>query len=359
MLFSAVIIARNEEKTLPRLLKSLAGVDEIVVVDTGSTDKTVEVAKEYGAKVEEVGDRFVITADITTAWTSWGLLKDGDKAFDFASARNYAASLAKNDMIFMPDADEVVEWNLENIPEADRLEYNFYYAMDDEGKPTIQFIHSKFYNRLKYKWVRITHEVLEGVGETKFTDQILLKHFQNKETNRSQYLPGLALDYCLNPYNDRNTHYLARELMYNKQYEKAIKFFARHLEHQGWLVEQGQSCIYTGDCYKSLGKENEAKEWYYKALGYELRREPLIALGQLHFDKKEWREAKAYYELALRVERTNYYGNIEDNYTHLPHGQLSVCLYWLGEKEKSLEHLKKALEYAPNNETYLNNLKFY
>jgi glycosyltransferase involved in cell wall biosynthesis len=359
MIFSTVLIARNEEKTLPRLLESVKGCDEIIVVDTGSTDSTVEVAKKYGATVVEVGNKFVIEIDNETAWTSWGLLEGGMKAFNFAEARNYAASLARNDMIFMPDCDEVVEWDLANLPEADRLEYNFYYAMDKEGKPIIQFIHSKFYNRKKYKWVRVVHEVLEGQGETKFTDKILLKHYQNKETNRSQYLTGLLIDHHINPYNDRNTHYLARELMYNKQYEKAIKFFQKHLDNNGWLVEQGQSCIYTGDCYKALGKETEAKEWYRKALGYELRREPLIALGHLHFDKKEWREAKAYYELALLVGRTNYYGNIEDNYTHLPHGQLSVCLYWLGEKEKSLEHLKKALEYAPNNETYLNNLKFY
>ena len=49
---SACLIARDEEKNLPRCLASLAGaVDEIVLVDTGSTDRTCEIALDYGARV--------------------------------------------------------------------------------------------------------------------------------------------------------------------------------------------------------------------------------------------------------------------------------------------------------------------
>lgn len=59
MEFSVAIITKNEENTLPRLLKSLEGVKDIVVVDTGSTDKTVSIAKEHGCKVKEVGEKFI------------------------------------------------------------------------------------------------------------------------------------------------------------------------------------------------------------------------------------------------------------------------------------------------------------
>lgn len=55
MKVSACIIAKNEEENLPRLLKSLAGkFDDIVLVDTGSTDKTKEIAREYGCRVYEI-----------------------------------------------------------------------------------------------------------------------------------------------------------------------------------------------------------------------------------------------------------------------------------------------------------------
>ncbi len=80
---SACLITFNEEDNLPRALKSLAGiVDEIVVVDCGSRDRTVEIAREFGAKV------------ITIAWTN------------FAEQKNAAAAAASNDWILSLDADE-------------------------------------------------------------------------------------------------------------------------------------------------------------------------------------------------------------------------------------------------------------
>jgi glycosyltransferase involved in cell wall biosynthesis len=79
---SACIIAKNEENNLPRLLKSIKGkFDEIVLVDTGSTDKTVEIAKSYGAKV---------------FYREWN---------GFADARQYAAEKATGEWIWFFDAD--------------------------------------------------------------------------------------------------------------------------------------------------------------------------------------------------------------------------------------------------------------
>ncbi len=81
------VIARDEETNLPHCLESVRGVfDEIVVVDTGSVDRTREVARAYGAKVFEF------------AWVD-----------DFAAARNAALDHATGDYAFWLDADDVVE----------------------------------------------------------------------------------------------------------------------------------------------------------------------------------------------------------------------------------------------------------
>jgi glycosyltransferase involved in cell wall biosynthesis len=82
-LLTVCIIAQNEEKNLPRVLQSVQGVaDEVVLVDGGSTDRTREAAREFGAKVYE-------------------------RAFtNHADQKNYAASLSSNDWIFLLDADE-------------------------------------------------------------------------------------------------------------------------------------------------------------------------------------------------------------------------------------------------------------
>jgi glycosyltransferase involved in cell wall biosynthesis/tetratricopeptide (TPR) repeat protein len=91
---SLTLITRDEEKNLPRCLESVRGIfDEIVVVDTGSVDRTREIAREYGARVFDF------------LWVD-----------DFAAARNAALARARGDYAFWLDADDVIE-----PPEREKL----------------------------------------------------------------------------------------------------------------------------------------------------------------------------------------------------------------------------------------------
>ena len=82
---SLCMIVKNEQDTLPRCLDSVQGlIDEIVIVDTGSTDRTVEIAKTYTDRVE------------TFPWCD-----------DFAAARNFSFSLARKEYCLWLDADDV------------------------------------------------------------------------------------------------------------------------------------------------------------------------------------------------------------------------------------------------------------
>jgi glycosyltransferase involved in cell wall biosynthesis len=84
---SLTMIVRNEENHLPRCLESVRGLfDEIAIVDTGSTDRTIEIARSFGARVFEF------------TWID-----------DFGAARNESLVRAKGDYAFWLDADEVVE----------------------------------------------------------------------------------------------------------------------------------------------------------------------------------------------------------------------------------------------------------
>ncbi len=222
MNFSVCLIAKNEGKTLPRLLSSLEGFKErggkVLVLDTGSTDNTVQVAEDWGCEVHAVGEKFIVEISeqeakaINEMFVVDGepaLVKSGDRLFDYSSARNYIAGFSPTDMIATPDCDEIfTTFNLDAIEAqindgADQLEYNFVFSHDEFGNEAIKFRHCKFYNHKKLKWVGIIHEVLQGRATPRFLDEsvIKLEHYQNHETDRSGYLRGLALDCYRDPSN--------------------------------------------------------------------------------------------------------------------------------------------------------------
>ena len=385
-LFSIVLIARNEEAVLARGLDALkpfmeAG-GEIVLVDTGSTDKTAAIARSYGCVVEEVGDRFVHTVDASTAASvnmsyvavlEEPVLKEGDKLFNFSAARNYAASLASNEVISFMDADEVFTvLDIEKINQCirdgfDAFTYQFIFSHDQFGNPGISFTQSKMYNRTKKHWVNWVHEVLadiEGEPSSKMAhlpeNIFLLEHFQNQETNRSGYLRGLAYDCFLNPGNDRNCHYFARELFYTGRYRSAIVEFERHIAMDKWPAERGQSFIFMGECYKRLGNEQKAVECYQQAYNVEPgRREPFWALIKHYFALNDHRRVVAYGEAALTIPYSGFYADDKAVYTHLVHEHLYISYWYLGDFAKSREHFYKAWDAVPLHHKYLHDLRFY
>jgi glycosyltransferase involved in cell wall biosynthesis len=89
MKISATIIARDEERNIARAIESLRCCDEIVVVDSGSCDRTVEIAHKLGARVIETGWR------------------------GYAAQKNYAADQATHDWVLSIDADEALSEALE------------------------------------------------------------------------------------------------------------------------------------------------------------------------------------------------------------------------------------------------------
>lgn len=381
MNFSICLITRNESKTLPRLLESLTDYrnrgGEICIVDTGSSDNTAQIARDAGCIVEEVGDRYrhTITKELADKINERFIVdgeepvvREGETYFDFASARNHVASLAKNDMISFADADECfTSLNIDVIDNYikkgyTQFEYNFVFAHDQYGNEAVKFVQSKFYDRRIIKWVGIIHEMLSGPATHIFLDESILKleHWQNEETNRSGYLRGLAVDCFNNPENDRNSHYFAREMYWCGRPKSAIKEFERHIAMNRWHAEKAQSMIFIGDTYGQLGNVEKQIEMYSKAyLTDSGRREALLNLARVYQHLNNYQGASAYAKAALEIPWNSYYANNMSHYTSDPHEILYWAKGWLGDIEGAQYHILEALRYQPENPIYLRDTQYY
>lgn len=146
---SVCMIVKNEEAVLERCLNSLKSIaDEIIIVDTGSSDRTKEIAKSYTAKIYDY------------KWKN-----------DFAHARNFSFSKATMDYIYTADADEVIDpVNLERflklkramLPEVEivqmkytnQLQFGTTYNYETEYRPKL------FKRQREFVWINPIHETI-------------------------------------------------------------------------------------------------------------------------------------------------------------------------------------------------------
>lgn len=144
---SACMIVKNEEELLPQCLDSIRDwVDEIIVVDTGSSDNTVEIARSYGARI------------FHQPWEG-----------DFSKHRNYSIEQATGDWIFIIDADEcVVREDVAQLRQVlDQPDYKIVsinvYNVGGKNLETVTFLPSvRFFKReLELRYEGIVHNLLE------------------------------------------------------------------------------------------------------------------------------------------------------------------------------------------------------
>ena len=415
--FSIVLICRNEAKMIPRMYASLkefvARGGDVNIVDTGSTDGSPEVARSLGIRVKEVGEiyRHTITPELAqqinerfTVGSEYPVVQPGETYFDFSGARNAASAMADCDHVCTMDCDEmmtnlnidVIDQLIESDPALAHFEYNFIFNHDQFGNPVVKFIQSKFYNRKRMEWRGIIHElVTPTVGGNRYylaESDFLLEHFQNPETNRSQYLRGLAVDCFNNPNSDRNSHYFAREMWYTGRPFSAAQEFKRHVDMNRWPAERAESLLFMADIAGAMGGEDfppkgtevvqtvnydslvpdlspdmtpaELKtlqiHFCHLALQVEpLRREPLIKLAQIYGRRQQWQMSMYYAVASLELPWYPFYGANEAFYKNEPHELIYRAAGWLGDIPRAQKHLLKCLEYNSKHPDYLRDTQYY
>ncbi len=346
---SLCMIVKNEEKVIERCLNSISDIiDEIIIVDTGSTDETKNIASQYTDKIYDF------------EWVN-----------DFAKARNYSFSKATKEYILWLDADDVVKEEdkkklielkngMDGTVDVYTMLYN--YSQDENGNPLIIQRRERIVKRKNnYKWQSPIHEVIVPTGNIVDTD-IMITHEKHeiKDVNRNLKIFEEMIEKHMQ-FDDRQEYCYAKELYFLQHIPKAINEYNKFIDKYIDEYDERRDLLYSAlielsDCYKRLG--NESKEWETLMLILKNQipeKDCLNRIADIFFRKNKWKEAIFWYKKALELEYTaesiydNYYSNI----------CVGVCYYWLGDIQRAYEYNEKAGKINKNDETYLKNKAIY
>jgi GT2 family glycosyltransferase len=347
---SLCMIVKNEEDTLDRCLSSVRElVDEVIIVDTGSTDKTKHIAVKYADRIADF------------KWVN-----------DFSKARNYAFSLATREYILWLDADDIVlpadahkftqmVSDLTSNTDAVSMHYNL--AFDEAGKVTTSLRRNRLVKRERgFRWIGAVHEYLEVYGTIVHSD-ICITHdriHNNSTRNVNIYEARLAAG---ESFSARDKFYFANELADNGLLERALEMYDLFLQcPDGWVEDQISACARSADCFMELGKLDEARSRVMQSFSYSLpRAEQCCRLGYYFMKEENYDEAIIWYKAALGVPKPAE-PNAKLNHpcwTWLPHLQLCVCYDRLGEYDVACSHNEEAGLYIPNDSRIVANRRYF
>lgn len=347
---SLCMIVKNEQDIISRCLDCIKPiVDEIIIVDTGSTDRTKEIASSYTSRIFDF------------EWID-----------DFSAARNFAFSKATKDYILWLDADDVLLEEDQNKllhlkksldPSIDSVTMLYHLDVDHSGTPSLSYRRNRLVKRERnFRWHGAVHEYLEVSGHILNSDITVIHNSVHHDSDRNLRIYESRLD-KEEEFSPRDLYYYANELSDHRQYEKAIEYYLKFLHTgQGWVEDNINACGKLADMYHHLGDEAKERQYAFKSFEYDTpRAEFCCRIGFQFIKDQDFRKAAFWYKMATELEKPkDSWGFINEAcWTWLPHIQLSICYYHMGNLEKAYLHNEKARSYNPQHENILSNKRFY
>ncbi len=339
-------ITKNEEKFIARYCEAAQDADEVVIVDTGSTDATVNIAEKCGATVHRIS---------IFPWR-----------FDTARSASLALLRSDIDICIAADADEVLEpgWReeIERVwtDGTTRLWYLYDWGCG------VRFMMDKIHARHGYVWKHPCHELLVRDGRSlekiAFTEKLIIRHLPDPGKTRGHYLELLKLGVKEDPNCPRSTFYYARELTFWRRHSEAIDELKRYLTLPTaiWDTERASAMRLLGYAYEALNESNKAVDWFIKATEEAPeRREAWFALAEAYYRRSAWDECFA---AALRClstpVSTDWLTDIRANGA-LPYDYAATSAWWTGKNREAVEYGTKAVNLEPENQRLAQNLEWY
>jgi tetratricopeptide (TPR) repeat protein len=344
------MIVKNEEVLLPQCLRSVEGfVDEIIVVDTGSTDKTVEIAESFGAKVYH------------HAWEG-----------DFSKARNYSLDYATSEWILVLDADEELE--RKDIPVIKQAlipkQYDVIFCaiLNENNEGWAKHYSQRFFRKGKAHYEGIVHNQVIYKSQHVMTE-IRVYHYGynlSEEKMIAKYKRTEAL--LLEQLEKDSTHpytYLnyVRTLRAQRRYSDAVTQGKKALDICGKRLDEIfiQMIAYdTTYCMMMLKDYQEAEKMAKRILmKHPHNMDFLFTMGSIFIFQKRLEEAIAVYHQFLKAYEKAHQDTkgtrlIIDTYSfdHRVLGNIAECNLELGRLDEAEKAARKAIDTAPSFSIY-------
>lgn len=289
------LIIKNEEQHLAACLESFRGLyQKIVIADTGSTDKSREIARSYGAEVYGF------------TWCD-----------DFAAARNFALDKVKSELVMVVDADDRIESSVkeklirsvhEMRPEVHGFFLPYIYSTRAKGqKGPSTSLPRIWRTRFGYRYTLPIHEYLDiprkDLPSFEWLKDEIIHHKDTADVSKSleRNLTILRKAVQKNPNQRRILFYLGHDNHYAGHFEDAVRWYGRYADSPETNTHELNK-VYTGKglCHLYLEQREKAKECFHKAI--EADRDfvdPYLHLGDMMMEEHKYDEAAQYYFEAI------------------------------------------------------------
>jgi glycosyltransferase involved in cell wall biosynthesis len=341
------MIVKNEEKCLANALANLKAFDEIVILDTGSTDRTREIAAEYGCVVHNNGD-----------------------PMHKGKSRNQVMELAAGDYCIVLDADETIQNPQAVKDEILKSQADIYYIrlsfMNQDNQPTLTYPQARIFKKGKAYYKYRAHEVPCWGPECKvsWTDLVWEHRPPGERAGRKLIytLERLLLDVKENPTEPRPLFYLGRQYYYLQQYKAGVDTFDKYIQLSEKVsnADMADGYFYWAMCEYALNNHNRAIQILYRAIGLKpMHREYWVKLCEYYRKINQPDLAYACLRFVEKLPAPSWGYKHEHLYGSEFYDRLALCAYNANDFEPAVEAGKKAIEGNIKNGRLWENLHYY
>jgi len=343
---SLCMIVKNNEAVIERCLQSVSDlVDEVIIVDLKSTDRTRELASMFTSKIYsyEASDHE----------------KDALSYLFELATKEYIFYLNPNDILFENDRKKFTKLKQSIHSNLDGISMKLITNLNESTPKMLTRLVNRSSN---YSFHVESDEFHFNVTGKVVDSDLSINHlpYTNNPLNHIKIFEKMIEEKVV--FSARDLFYYAKELSDHHQYDQSIQYFLKFLrKKQPYNEHNILACYYLADNYHHLNLFELEKSWLLHSLQYEKPQpETCCRIGYFFLENTNYDSAIFWYEEAVSNKNAEQLSNVQYSYsTWMPHLQLAVCYDRIGKHQLANEHNEMAYSYHPTHASILSNRQYF